>query len=117
MKLFKLVMVVAVASILWAGCAGNRLVPKSKISLTDASGKKVNVELPKDMEAGDINFARATDGGISLAIHNIKVRTNPDVINAAGAAQAEAISKLTELCTKLLEAAEKGAVKSVVPVP
>lgn len=101
-----------------AGCAtSNALVPKSVIHVTDATGKKLDIELPKDMEAESIALERMTNGSISLEIKKIKVRTNPDVIGAAGAAQADAIAKLTDLCAKLLETAEKGAIKSVVPIP
>lgn len=115
-----LTLVCSAALMLVSGCAtSNRLVPKSVIHVTDAQGKKFSIELPKDLDAESIEFTRLAAGDISFTIKKIKVRTNPEVIGAAGLAQSDAIKAGGNIALegfKLgLDAAKTGAVKTVVP--
>lgn len=97
-------LIVSICAVL-TGCvsSGNQLVPKTKIR-ADFKNGTADVEMPKDLTAEAIEFDKSgTD--ISVRIRNIKVRTNPEVIGAAGQAQTDALQVQGD---NMLKAFEKG---------
>lgn len=101
--------------VLATGCASNRLVPKSVLEVRGADGKSFRLELPKDMEAESISLTKDEGGLPTFLIQKIKVRTNPEVIGAAGAAQADAINAAGDVALKAFQAGQKLASPTSAP--
>lgn len=98
--------------LIFSGCASNHLVPKTTIMVRDEQGKRLDIELPKDMKAGSVEISKTQDG-LRLFISNIEVRTNPEVISTAGDAQQQVIDRLSQSVENLSVI----AAKAFIPAP
>lgn len=115
-NLLKLAIPVAFGWGLLCGCAtSNKLVPKSLLEIRDPQGKTYRLELPKDMTADKISLSRDKDGMPVFEIIEIKVRTNPDVIGAAGVAQSDAIEATGKVFEKAYQMGLDATKKSLTP--
>lgn len=82
----------AVAAMALSGCTSNYLVPKTTIAIKGDNGRSYKLQLPKDMSASNISLTIGTNGLPLFSVTDIKVRMNPEVIGAAGTAQADTIN-------------------------
>lgn len=102
--------------------ASNELVPKTVIDWNPKTGE-FHAELPKDHSLAGGNLSRQTNGCLDLSLTNLNSKTNPDVIGAAGSAQAEAIKASAEMYKANMQFLTEAikliapAAKSVAPIP
>lgn len=95
------------------GCASQQ-VPRSQITFDLGKGTG-SLSLPKDAEIEGLDIAVGTNRLVTVKIKKMKVKTNPDVVGASGAATAQVIQASGEVFQKGIEAGIKGAAKTVIP--
>jgi len=105
-----IVSIAAIATILtMAGCTTVReSVPATEFSAF-LNGKPAKFTGPKDLKADSIIFRADTNGSVTLEIHGLDAKTNPDVITTTGDAQAKITAAQGKAITEAIKEVASGA--------
>lgn len=100
--------------ILLTGCAS---VPATHVEIPTAHGKFI-LDSPKENDWRGVEFEfDPTTGHVKAKIQRVSSGNSADVIAAVANSNAQMADRVGALAEKAIQAAEKGAVKAVVPAP
>jgi hypothetical protein len=112
MKTLNLLLLAALAMVA-AGCAS---VPQTTFKLNPKTGELV-VTSPKQVEAEDLKAEFDRKSGFKFSVKKISSQNDAEILGAIAASNAAMAERVGAMAEKVFEAAGKGAVKAVAPIP